>query len=200
MQSPWQKYNEAHKNSPPRPRLLRTLDQFAQTSGQALDIGAGAGRDSLELLRRGWLVTAIESDRASSAALEEIAKDYPGTLKVLAIEMEELSSQFGKFNLINASFSLPFCAPSEFERMWSQLFEMLEPQGILSAEIFGERDDWNKAGTGLSFCTRQQAESLLSPYEVLHFEEVEEKKSAFSGAHKAWHYFSVIARKPLVQK
>ena len=45
----------------PRPTLLDALDRFA-APGLAVDLGAGTGRDTAELLRRGWSVIAIDGE------------------------------------------------------------------------------------------------------------------------------------------
>ena len=45
-----------------RPTLLDAVDRFDEP-GLAVDLGAGTGRDTAELLRRGWSVIAIDGER-----------------------------------------------------------------------------------------------------------------------------------------
>ncbi|MES2007684.1 MAG: hypothetical protein V4468_02200 [Pseudomonadota bacterium] len=41
------------RGAPAHPSLLQALEHWTGEHGLALDLGCGAGRDSLELLRRG---------------------------------------------------------------------------------------------------------------------------------------------------
>jgi tellurite methyltransferase len=53
-------YYDGVKGRPPRPTLSRAADAFAGP-GFAVDLGCGDGRDTIELLRRGWRVLAIDA-------------------------------------------------------------------------------------------------------------------------------------------
>ena len=55
-----------------RPTLLDALDRFAEP-GLAVDLGAGTGRDTAELLRRGWSVIAIDGEREAIDRLLALA-------------------------------------------------------------------------------------------------------------------------------
>ncbi len=65
-------FYENTKGAPAMPSLLLALEHWHAQPGTALDLGCGAGRDTLELLRRGWQVTAIDA--------EPLAFDYLNTL------------------------------------------------------------------------------------------------------------------------
>ncbi|HKW53315.1 MAG TPA: class I SAM-dependent methyltransferase, partial [Stellaceae bacterium] len=61
--SDWDEYYERVAGRPPRPTLLAALERFGAEGGQsALDLGCGDGRDTIELLRRGWRVLAIDAE------------------------------------------------------------------------------------------------------------------------------------------
>ena len=74
----WTAYYAKAGLGPPRPTLLRALDALAADGiprGRAVDLGCGVGRDALELLRRGWRVTAVDQERdALDGLLAEAAK------------------------------------------------------------------------------------------------------------------------------
>jgi len=60
----WPGYFRAVLGKEPRETLVRALDLFtdeAFAGGLAVDIAAGEGRDTLELLKRGWKVVATDS-------------------------------------------------------------------------------------------------------------------------------------------
>jgi len=56
----WSRYYDAVSDDP-RETLLDALDRF-DAPGVAADLGCGTGRDTVELLRRGWQVVAIDSE------------------------------------------------------------------------------------------------------------------------------------------
>lgn len=59
----WPGYFGAVLGKPPRDTLLAALDAFDRESfsgGVAVDLAAGEGRDTLELLARGWQVVATD--------------------------------------------------------------------------------------------------------------------------------------------
>ena len=70
MQNRWPSYYDAAKDNPPRPTLLMALDAWSGSPGFALDLGCGAGRDTLTLLARGWRVHAIDVEQDAFARLE----------------------------------------------------------------------------------------------------------------------------------
>ncbi len=69
MTEGWSRYYEATQGGAPRETLLLALDLFEREGGAAggerlaVDLGCGQGRDTLELLRRGWRVLAIDAER-----------------------------------------------------------------------------------------------------------------------------------------
>ena len=58
--STWRDYYEANEGRAPREQLVDVLDRFA-TPGSAVDLGCGAGIDTVAMLDRGWTVLAIDA-------------------------------------------------------------------------------------------------------------------------------------------
>ena len=69
----WARYYDASGDEP-RDTLLAAADAF-DTPGVAVDLGCGAGRDTVELLRRGWRVVAIDSEAEAIRRLREKTGD-----------------------------------------------------------------------------------------------------------------------------
>ncbi|HIK40432.1 trans-aconitate 2-methyltransferase, partial [Thermoleptolyngbya sp. M55_K2018_002] len=71
----WQQYYQAVEGRPPRTTLTRALDSIAQDPNPlprfAVDLGCGDGRDTVELLRRGWRVLAIDGEPEAIARLRQ---------------------------------------------------------------------------------------------------------------------------------
>src|SRR6202030_3272788 len=67
----WRDFVRITAGAPPWPQLERAAELFPQ-AGDALDVGAGAGRDTAYLLRRGWRVTALDASPSAAAALRRL--------------------------------------------------------------------------------------------------------------------------------
>lgn len=186
----WTDYYEATSNRPPRPTLLRALQGFV-APGFAIDLGCGDGRDTIELLGRGWSVLAID---AEPAALERLASrpDLPpkARLETRCTRFEDTS--LPPADLINASFCLPLCPPERFPDLWTRIRSSLEPSGRFAGQLYGDRDGW--AGRPDITClTRPEVEALLEGWHTELFEEEETEGMTPRGKPKRWHIFHVVA-------
>ena len=61
----WASYYENTGQRPPRSTVIYALDAFEREETpeflRAADLGCGSGRDTIEILRRGWSVHAVDS-------------------------------------------------------------------------------------------------------------------------------------------
>lgn len=194
----WQRFYQATADSTPHETLLKALALFEAEASPphprlALDLGCGAGRDTFELLRRGWRVLAIDGQ---DAAIEHLLA------KVSAQDQNRLQTQINPFDqltlpqaeLVNASFSLPFCAPGYFDRLWEQITASLSASGRFSGHFFGVHDEWAN-NPQMTFHTLEQVKGFLSSFAIEFFEETDKDGAIATGANKHWHIFSVVARK-----
>ena len=189
----WKAYYDAVTDRPPRKTILKALAAFA-TPGMAIDLGCGDGRDTVEMLRQNWAVLAIDKEPDAIARL--LARPDINTLQLttqtVSFEQLQLPKQV---NLINASFSLPFCSPDAFPTLWNQIFNSLVLGGRFCGNLFGERDSWNDSELINTF-TLQQVETLLQAYTVELLEEEEEHPGTTPlGEDRYWHIFHIVARK-----
>jgi membrane dipeptidase len=173
-----------------RPTLLDALDRFAEP-GLAVDLGAGTGRDTAELLRRGWSVIAIDGEREAMARLVELVGGVSPRLETRVARFED--ARWPECDLVNASYALPLAQSSAFDALWSRIVGSLRPGGRFSGQIYGVNDDW--AGTGVVVKTRAELEEMLAPFEVEHLREFDGEDSTAVGSRKRWHVFHVVARK-----
>jgi tellurite methyltransferase len=192
----WSAYYAAVKGRPPRETLLRALDQFAAesiTTGFAVDLGCGDGRDTVELLRRGWQVLAIDGEPAAIAQLRSRTD----------VELQKLETKLDRFesltlpnaDLINASFCLPFCPPEHFPALWNTIVSSLNVGGRFCGQFFGDRDSW-AIYPNMTFHTHAQIEQLLQPFKVEYLHEEEHSGTTALGEEKHWHIFHLVIQQP----
>jgi tellurite methyltransferase len=186
---PWGRYLRLAGDDP-RPTLLDALARFS-APGLAVDLGAGAGRDSAELLRRGWNVIAVDRARDAIDRLGRLAGADPARLETRHARFEEIA--WPRCDLVNASFALPFCSPASFAVVWERIVDSLRPGGRFCGQLFGERDQW--ASSGIVVVSRNELEALLAPFEVERLDEEESDGSTVVGKPKHWHLFHIVARK-----
>lgn len=188
----WSAYYDAVADRPPRKTLLTALAGFKKP-GIAIDLGCGDGRDTVEMLCQNWTVLAI--DREPDAISRLLARPHfnPLQLTTQIVSFEQL--QFPKsVDLINASFSLPFCAVDAFPTLWNQIYNSLLPGGRFCGHLFGDRDSWKDSKLINTF-TLQQVETLLKPYAIELLESEEHLGTTPLGEDRYWHVFHIVARK-----
>uniref|UniRef100_A0A832HAT0 Methyltransferase domain-containing protein n=1 Tax=Oscillatoriales cyanobacterium SpSt-402 TaxID=2282168 RepID=A0A832HAT0_9CYAN len=190
----WTTYYEAVEGRPPRETLLKALEAFSTLSHPrfAVDLGCGDGRDTVELLRRGWRVLAIDGEQKAFDRLLDrpIHRDL---LQTQLIRFEALTLP-PAVDLVNASFCLPFCPPTRFPDLWQTIVTALKPGGRFCGQLFGDRDSW-AVYPNRTHHTREQIEALLQPFEVEYLDEEEHPGVTAIGEEKHWHIFHIVACK-----
>lgn len=194
----WLAYYNAVVGRPPRDTLLAALERFeaellTDSSRFAVDLGCGDGRDTVELLRRGWRVLGIDGEQEAIARLLSRPDINHERLETQVIRFEEVILPEG-VDLINSSFALPFCPPEHFPKLWEKMVASLRCGGRFCGQLFGDRDSW-AIYTSMNHHTREQVEVLLQPFEIEMLEEEEHPGKTAIGEEKYWHIFQIIARK-----
>jgi membrane dipeptidase len=186
---PWRRYFD-RAGLDPRETLLAAMRAFA-APGLAVDLGCGTGRDTLELLRGGWSVIAIDREQEAIDRLRVAASATDGRLTTAVARIEDAG--WPQCDLVNASFVLPFVRADRFAEVWERIVESLRPGGRFCGQLFGDHDAW--AGSGIVVQTRAEVEQLLAPFEVERLDEVDEEGTTVVGNRKHWHLYHVVARK-----
>jgi SAM-dependent methyltransferase len=196
----WPGYFEVVLGKPPRETLIEALSRFESKvaePGFAVDFGCGEGRDSAELLRRGWKVLAIDGHESAFEYLRKRtdfprAAREPGRFETLTARMED--AEWPACELFNASFSLPFVDPVSFDEVWNRIVDSIKPGGRFAGQLFGERDSW-AALPDRSHQTREQVDELLRKFRLEHFQEEEREGGDCLNNPKHWHVFHIVAQK-----
>lgn len=193
----WLQYYQAVQGRPPRTTLVQALDYCAQDVQPlrrfAVDLGCGDGRDTVELLRQGWRVLAIEGEPEAIARLRRRSDIDRTYLETRVQRFEDLTLP-PDVSLLNASFCLPFCPPDYFPDLWEDIVAALAPGGRFCGQLFGDQDSWS-VYTDMNHHSREQVEQLLSPFILEVFEEENHPGKTALGEDKHWHIFNIVARK-----
>lgn len=195
----WQSYYARTGQRPPRRTLLLALDRFdaeliSRENHLAIDLGCGNGRDTIEILRRGWLVLAVDQEPKAIDGL--LARpDLPNSshLETLVSRFEDVP--LPSADLIYSGFALPLMPKAVFLGVWPRILQALNPGGRISCQLYGEYDSWFGDAT-ITFFSRKEVKALLATLEVEMFEVEKINTTTPRGKTKHWHIFHIVGRRP----
>ncbi|KAF9658021.1 methyltransferase domain-containing protein [Tenacibaculum mesophilum] len=197
-------YSKIKKEKHPPAYTLRKALEFITnqdniTEKTAVDLGCGNGVDTFALLENGFSVVAIDSNPNSLLYLQQnLAPEHSKLLKFNNVSFENIK-EFPLAYLVNASFSLPFCHPNQFDNLWSNIIKCISPEGIFCGHFFGPQDSWS-SNSDMTFHNIQDVKNLFDKFELLYFNEISKKGKTLSGKEKFWHVFHIVAKKKHPQK
>lgn len=191
----WEGYYRAVEGRALRPLFVDAtphLPAAGEPPPVAIDLGCGDGTETLELLRRGWEVFAVDGSPDGIARIEQSVP--PAYRERLTTRVEPFADvSLPPADLVYAGLSLPFCDPQDFGAVWDATTSALRPNGLFVGHFFGPNDTW--AGTpDMTFHTRDEVQAMLTGLDVVQLRE-EDADGQAVGGEKHWHVFHVIARK-----
>lgn len=198
----WIAYYDRVAGGEPRETLRLALDRFeaegTPDSPLAVDLGCGDGRDTAELLRRGWRAIASDEHPEGLRRLRVRTDcDIQAAIRDgrLAIRQEPFrDASIPPCDLVNASFALPFCPPADFPDLWMKIVGAIRPGGRFAGQLFGDRDSWSII-EDRTHHTRDRAIALFDDFILERLNEEERDGEDAQSQHKHWHVFHVVARK-----
>ena len=194
----WQEYYDKTARGGAWDTLRHALCSFEGRGSElrersAIDLGCGAGRDTFALLRHGWKVLAIDNQPIAIQRIRvNVKMRYQSHLMTRVASFTR--TPLPKCDLVNASYSLPFCSPEQFDSLWRRIVTSIRHNGRFSGHFFGVNDEWAPL-TDMTFHTREQVKGLFRRFKVESLHEREWEGTTASGRRKHWHVFSVVARK-----
>lgn len=122
--------NLPHKN-------IKKLIEIESNVGKAIELGCGAGRDTVYLIKNKWNVLAIDKENVEDRIRKRLNKDELKRFKFKRQEFENLVLE--ENNLLVANFCLPFCNKNKFYELWDKINKSILPNRIFCRKLF-----WNK--------------------------------------------------------
>jgi SAM-dependent methyltransferase len=193
--STWARYAEGTAGRDPMKFLAQAIEQTAGEEGDgrlAIDLGSGAGNETLALLERGWKVHAVDSEPRAIEMLES---------RVDETQRSRLTTQVGAFDkaalpladLVFASLSLPFAGDSH-DLSVQRALNAVKPGGWFVGVLFGHNDTWS-SNTEVSSVDRGDIAALFTGFDPVEIDE-EEFDGSSSIGEKHWHWYVVSAHRP----
>lgn len=171
----------------------------------ALEIGCGAGRDSVYLIKNGWNVVGVDRENTENLIREKFSDEENKSFRFICADINEIFSNLSfdgaDFDLILSNFTLPFCGINNFDNLWKSITVCIKTGGYFVGNFFGVNDSWAESAplnnkNKAFFLTKDEVLNLFKEsFEIVKFAEIEKDGLTGVGKMKHWHLFNVIARK-----
>ena len=123
-----EKFYENTKNGMPHDNIKKFIEMNTR-NGNASDLGCGAGRDTIFLIKNNWNVIAI--DREDTKDIIEISLNAEELKKFKFVQQNFENIQLDKNDLIVSNFSIPFCNKNHFNDFWLKIVNSINSNRIL---------------------------------------------------------------------
>ena len=184
-------YYEKTKNTIARMNVRKFMDMEI-VPGRCIDLGCGAGNDTIFLIKNGWKVTAIDKEDTEMIIKNYLNKEEQKSLEFIKSDFENINLK--SCDLLIANFSLPFCKKDYFEELWEKIEKSIIKNGYFVGNFLGINDTWiNKPN--MIFLRKEEVLNLFSSFNIIKFYETEKDAKTALGTEKHWHIFDVIAKK-----
>ncbi|MCL4438009.1 MAG: class I SAM-dependent methyltransferase [Candidatus Thermoplasmatota archaeon] len=127
-----------------RERSLETIFRFLKPPASVLEIGCGSGTETLEVLKNGNRVTAIDVSEGMLSIVREKANEFLlndnlTTMKLRASQISEVLDRFGpeSFDLVYSTFGALNCEP-DIELIPPVLEKLLKKGGHFIAGVYNK--------------------------------------------------------------
>lgn len=182
----WQEYQE--KTYKTKPQYLAVYLVNNTNFSSVIDLGCGAGNETVYFLKKGKKVVAIDGFLNESYVLDRISSSEKENLTLINEKFESVN--LPQTDAVFSVFTLPFCNTEYFPELWQKIVTCINDNGYLVANLFGERD--HHQNFGLKVFTKDEVLSLLKDFEIIKWKEQEYTRES-DNTH--WHYYDFVAQK-----
>ena len=130
------KYYENTEGALPSPMVKKFIDMNINPTN-AIDLGCGAGRDTIFLINKGWNVLSIDRENTKEIISSKLDNEEIKKFRFESQNFENLELE--GTNLLVANFSIPFCNKEHFNKFWKRI-----TNSILKERIFRWKFFWIK--------------------------------------------------------
>ncbi len=118
-----------------------TVKKFIELNvepGNAIELGCGAGRNTVCLIKNGWNILAIDRENVESRIVAKLSEEELKQFKFSKQKFEDIELE--KNNLVVANFSIPFCDKNNFKELWNKIDDSILKNGYFVGNFFGEME------------------------------------------------------------
>ena len=124
-----EKYYNNTESDKPRNNVQYFNNEIKCNPGKAIELGCGAGNDTIYLIKNNWNVLAIDRENVEERITKRLAKEKLAKFTFQKQDFETIKLE--ENNLIVANYSLPFCKKDKFEELWNKIKRSILPNRIL---------------------------------------------------------------------
>lgn len=184
------KYYEKTKANKPSP-LLKKFFMYGYnkqlTGSAAIDLGCGAGNDTVELINKGFHVTAIDNEMGVKEILERRVSDSE-KLNVIINDFSKI--KLPKADLIDANMSI-FFVKDNFNMFIENMLKSINKKGFFIGNFLGKEDDWANSKTAVE---KEELLSFFEDFKMFYFSQEKYYRDTALGKNKFWHVYTVMAQ------
>lgn len=127
------KYYKNTENALPN-IIIRKFIEMKIKPSKAIDLGYGAGRDTIYLIKNGWNVLSIDKEDTGKFISSKLNEEEIKRFRFVRQDFENIELE--KNNLLVANFSIPFCKKDCFNELWNKITNSILKERILCGNFF----------------------------------------------------------------
>jgi SAM-dependent methyltransferase len=191
----WPDYYEVTAERPSWTTTTTAAESFGEhpdgSPRFAVDLGCGAGRDTRELLRRGWRVLATDMTPEGIETLRRLTPEADRAR--LGTQVSVLGDfDIPPCDLVNANLILPFQPAHDYEATWGRIRAALGCGGRFSGMLFGDRDE-SVDDPDMTCTSPDVILGYLEGFDIEYWTEKEEDGMTALGEPHHFHLIEVVA-------
>ena len=128
------KYYKNTVNALPNPIVKKFIDMNIKPTN-AIDLGCGAGRDTIFLIKNGWNVLSIDRENTQEIISNKLNNEEIKKFRFKSQNFENVELE--KTNLLVTNFSIPFCDKEYFSKFWKKINNSILKNRIFCWQFFG---------------------------------------------------------------
>ena len=126
-------FYEKTKKMPPNSNV-KTILQSVVKPGVAVDLGCGAGSDTVALLKSGWKVVAIDKENVEEMIVQQLSEEERQRFHFICTRFNNM--KLVKNDLVVANNSIAFCNKAAFKDVWEKIMESIKKKRIFYWNTF----------------------------------------------------------------